>query len=175
MQFKSEVYQNFHVIDLESLLHIVNIDVINYYFDSGLELSINKDFKKIFIYQFLKRLCKMCLSIKNCLKHILFCNPILIKDSEIFEKIIPEQYNTFLRNLLVELTDIIPIKIYFSKVLSYIDLNQSSCFNQLLFDFNNLDNNKKSYKNFVHYIQDLGLYSFYKDFITFISFRKLFI
>lgn len=175
MEFKTEIYQNFHVIDLESLLQIVNIDVINYYFDFNLNLEINKDFKKIFIYFFLKRLCNKCLSLKQSSKHILFCNPILIYNSEIFERINLIDYNIFVKKILNELIDIIPIKIYYSKILSYNDLTHNSYFNQLLFDFNNIIITKKSFKKFAQYIKFLGLNSFYKDFLTFISFNKLFI
>lgn len=173
-------YYNYIVISFSDLIEKINVDVINYYFDNGIELvKINKDFKKIFVHFLIKNLCSQCLVVKGTSDKILFCDPNFISSkSEIFESIEYAQYIDFLKNVLKEIEGLIPITIYYSIDVKFDEVSEKAFVNDLKFNFDYVHSKgreKKSLRKLSQYAEHLGLNFIHKDYLNQLSLHKIFI
>lgn len=173
-------YYSYTVINFDTLIDKVNVDVVNYYFDNGIPLTkINRDFKKIFVHCLIKDLCAKCLVLESAANKILFCNPYLVSPrSELFDSVSYESYILFLQGVLKELRDLIPVAIYFSIEKHFCDISEKELTNDLRYEFDFAHaktRSSKSLKRLSEYADQMGLNFLRKDYLKYPKFHKLFI
>jgi len=171
-------YYNYTVINFDELIESTNLGIINYYSDNNIPLKkITTDFKKIFVHFFIKQLFSSCLSNNKLFDRILFCNPYFVSENlEIFEYIKYDDYVSFVKRILNEIEDIIPVAVYYSSELLYNEIS-SKTLNDLKFSFDFISSkkNNKSIHKLSQYAQTLELNFLYKDYLKRLDFRKIFI
>lgn len=173
-------YYNYVVINFDTLINKVVVEVVNYYHDNSIPLvKINKDFKKIFVHFLIRDLCSKCLSLKQNPEKILFCNPDLITNKlELFNYIDYAQCIDFLYTILKEIECVLPITIYYSVDIHFDEITERNITNDLKYNFDYVvakNAGTKSLRKLSLYAEQLGLNFLHKDFLTKFPLRKIFI
>lgn len=176
---RTKQYYNYTVVSFDSLIKKINVDVINHYFDNGLELvKINRDFKKIFVHYCIKNFCTDFQELKGVTDKIVFCNPKIISPkSEMFDIIDYKDYVKFLKRILKDLDSVLPFTLYFSEVVEFDNIDQLDT-NDLKFTFDYIHSTSgtnKSIHKLTKYVQGLGLNYLSKDYLSRPNLHKVFI